>query len=253
MPRNARFSVIYAELISGEYTPTLCQVIPAYEELLQSLWELHLEKIKQDKLQIACAIAASIKKIKDYISKAQHLYDGIGYVCQLTSLCSVNNQNCISKSYIWHASFCGWKLIGPKRMWQMQRNGPYKWWNHVFFVQKLILTSRICLQILDHLISHHHTTTISPQAHFINNLNQQPSLATPSRNAGQAVHWGMSKLCALRQATITCRTGSVSMFLSLVLLSMVPKWFQMLCCRKLYWCRCTITGMPRVTGSDHSW
>ena len=25
------------ELISGEYTPTLCQVIPAYEELLQSL------------------------------------------------------------------------------------------------------------------------------------------------------------------------------------------------------------------------
>ena len=59
------------ELLSGEYTLTLCQVIPVYEELLQSLWELHLEKIEQDKPQIGRAIAASIKKFEDYIFKAQ--------------------------------------------------------------------------------------------------------------------------------------------------------------------------------------
>ena len=64
------------ELLSGEYTPTLCQVIPVYKELLQSLQELHLEKIDQDKPQIGQAIAASIKKIEDYVSKAQknHTY-----------------------------------------------------------------------------------------------------------------------------------------------------------------------------------
>ena len=59
------------ELLLGEYTPTLCQVIPVYKELLQSLQELCLEKIDQDKPQIGWAIAASIKKIEDYISKAQ--------------------------------------------------------------------------------------------------------------------------------------------------------------------------------------
>ena len=59
------------ELLSGEYTPTLCQVIPVYEELLQSLWELHLAKINQDKPQIGLAIATSIKKIEDYVFKAQ--------------------------------------------------------------------------------------------------------------------------------------------------------------------------------------
>lgn len=58
------------ELLSGEYTPTLCQVIPAYEELLQSPRELHLVKIEQDKPQIGHAIAASIKKIEDYVFKA---------------------------------------------------------------------------------------------------------------------------------------------------------------------------------------
>ena len=58
------------ELLSGEYTLTLCQVIPAYKKLLQSLQESCLEKIEQEKLQIACAIAASIKKIEDYVSKA---------------------------------------------------------------------------------------------------------------------------------------------------------------------------------------
>lgn len=52
------------ELLSGKYTPTLCQVIPAYEELLQSLQELCLAKIEQDKPQIWHAIAASIKKIE---------------------------------------------------------------------------------------------------------------------------------------------------------------------------------------------
>ena len=64
------------ELLSGEYTPTLCQVIPVYEELLQSLRELRLEKIDQDKPQIGQAIAASIKKIEDYVSKARknHTY-----------------------------------------------------------------------------------------------------------------------------------------------------------------------------------
>ena len=64
------------ELLLGEYTPTLCQVIPVYKELLQSLRELHLEKINQDKPQIGWAIAASIKKIEDYVSKAQkhHIY-----------------------------------------------------------------------------------------------------------------------------------------------------------------------------------
>ena len=64
------------ELLLSEYTPTLCQVIPVYEELLQSLQELHLEKIDQDKPQIGWAIAASIKKIEDYFFKAQknHIY-----------------------------------------------------------------------------------------------------------------------------------------------------------------------------------
>lgn len=59
------------ELLSGEYTPTLCQVIPVYEELLESLRELRLEKIEQDKPQIGRAIAACIKKIEDYVSKAR--------------------------------------------------------------------------------------------------------------------------------------------------------------------------------------
>ena len=58
------------ELLFGKYTPTLCQVIPAYEELLQSLQELCLAKIEQDKPQIGHAIAASIKKIEDYVFKA---------------------------------------------------------------------------------------------------------------------------------------------------------------------------------------
>ena len=59
------------KLLSGEYAPTLCQVIPVYEELLQSQWELHLEKIDQDKPQIGQAIAASIMKIEDYMSQAR--------------------------------------------------------------------------------------------------------------------------------------------------------------------------------------
>ena len=59
------------ELLSGKYTPTLCQVIPAYKELLQSLQELCLAKIEQDKPQIEHAIAASIKKIEDYVFKAR--------------------------------------------------------------------------------------------------------------------------------------------------------------------------------------
>lgn len=64
------------ELLSGEYTPTLCQVIPAYEELLQSLRELRLAKIEQDEPQIGRAIAASIKKNEDYVFKApkNHIY-----------------------------------------------------------------------------------------------------------------------------------------------------------------------------------
>ena len=57
------------ELLSGEYTLTLCQVIPVYE-LLQLLQELHSEKIEQDKPQIGHAIVASIEKIEDYIFNA---------------------------------------------------------------------------------------------------------------------------------------------------------------------------------------
>ena len=50
--------------------PNSSQVIPAYEELLQSLWELNLEKVEQDKPQIGQAIAACVEKINNYVSKA---------------------------------------------------------------------------------------------------------------------------------------------------------------------------------------
>ena len=59
------------ELFLGEYTPTLCQVIPIYGELLQLLQELCLEKIEQDKPQIGHTIAASIKKLRTMFSRLE--------------------------------------------------------------------------------------------------------------------------------------------------------------------------------------
>lgn len=73
-----------------------------------------------------------------------------------------------------------------------------------------LLISKILLQMLDHRTAHRHTTTPSQRTHLAGDLNQQPASATASGNAGQAIHRGMKKLRALRQAAAAHRTGSPS-------------------------------------------
>ena len=73
-----------------------------------------------------------------------------------------------------------------------------------------LLTSEMLLQMLDHRTAHCHTTTPSQRTHLAGDLNQQPTSATMSSNASHAIHQGMKKLCALRQAAAAHRTVSPS-------------------------------------------
>ena len=73
-----------------------------------------------------------------------------------------------------------------------------------------LLASEMLLQMLNHQTAHHHTTTPSQRTHLAGDLNQQPASATTSSNASHAIHRGMKKLCALRQATAAHRTVSPS-------------------------------------------
>ena len=73
-----------------------------------------------------------------------------------------------------------------------------------------LLTSEMLLQMLDHRTAHHHTTTPSQRTHLAGDLNQQPASATTSSNASHAIHRGMKKLRALRQAAAAHRTVSPS-------------------------------------------
>lgn len=73
-----------------------------------------------------------------------------------------------------------------------------------------LLTSEMLLQMLDHQTTHRHTTTPSQRTHLAGDLNQQLASATMSSNASYAIHQGMKKLRALRQATAAHRTVSPS-------------------------------------------
>jgi hypothetical protein len=59
------------ELLSAEHTPTLCEVLPQYENLLVMLRDLRVIKLREAKPQLSRAINAAIKKIEEYVQKSR--------------------------------------------------------------------------------------------------------------------------------------------------------------------------------------
>ena len=200
------------ELLSGKYTPTLCQVIPIYKELLQSLQELHLVKIEQDKPQIWHAIGASIKKIEDYVLKAwkNHIY------VIAMGKCHIIFRYCLWLKFIPEVINPACKLLWMEEHWSEEDVKNAKEWSikivrlPLIYSKLSLLINKILLQMHNHQTTHRHTTTPSQRTHLAGDLNQQPASATASSNVGQAIHRGMKKLCALRQAAAVHRTGSPS-------------------------------------------
>lgn len=59
------------ELLSGEGTPTLCEVLPQYENVLVMLQDLRSIKLAEKKPRLARAINVTMKKIEEYILKSR--------------------------------------------------------------------------------------------------------------------------------------------------------------------------------------
>jgi hypothetical protein len=59
------------ELLSGEQTPTLSEVLPQYENLLVMLRDLRAIKLCEKKPQISRAINEAMKKIEEYVRKSR--------------------------------------------------------------------------------------------------------------------------------------------------------------------------------------
>ena len=79
--------------------------------------------------------------------------------------------------------------------------------SHMIHSELFVLINEIHIQMLDHRTAHCRAMTLSQCTHFASNSCQQQAPATTSGNASQAIHRGMTKLHALRQAATTSRTG----------------------------------------------
>ena len=72
--------------------------------------------------------------------------------------------------------------------------------SYLIYSELSVLICKILLQMLDHWTTHHHAMTLFQWTNLACNLSQQLAPATASGNTSQAIHQGMTKLCALRQA-----------------------------------------------------
>lgn len=59
------------QVLSGERTPTLCEVLPLYEDLLVMLRDLQSIKLAEKKGKLAAALKVTTMKIEEYIMKSR--------------------------------------------------------------------------------------------------------------------------------------------------------------------------------------